>query len=368
MTVHQSKGLEFTAVFIPQMNHNNFPSAKMGGKSIWHVIDKDWIPNADRFAGGIEEERKLFYVAITRAKKFLFLTRSPGNTREKKVSEFMVEAKESPYMLGFDEKMVYTGDHIPPMSEDAAPLNLNFSILQDYFDCAYRFKLSMFYGFVQPIVPALGYGKAMHEIVMNIHRRFLSGETLSSEDIEQIVNDSFYLPYANPKLQDNMLEGAKKSIAGYVTKNQDDFANITMAEADIELDMGDGIKVNGRIDLVKRREISGEEKTYIVDFKTASREVTECINAEQLKIYALGYQKLTGETADYLEIYNLDNSESERQRVTEGLLENVSRDIRDAASNIRKNDLPRKCSKEKCQKCYLNYLCLNKKEKQEYEV
>lgn len=368
MTVHQSKGLEFTAVFIPQMNHNNFPSAKMGGKSIWHVIEKDWIPNADRFAGGVEEERKLFYVAITRAKKFLFLTRSPGNVREKKVSEFMVEAKESPYMLGFDGKMVYTGDHIPPMSEDAAPLNLNFSILQDYFDCAYRFKLSMFYGFVQPIVPALGYGKAMHEIAMNIHRRVLSGETLSSEDIEQIVNDSFYLPYANPKLQDNMLEGAKKSIAGYVTKNQDDFANITMAEADIELDMGDGIKVNGRIDLVKRREISGEEKTYIVDFKTASREVTECINAEQLKIYALGYQKLTGETADYLEIYNLDNSESERQRVTEGLLDNVSRDIRDAASNIRKNDLPRKCCKEKCQKCYLNYLCLSKREKKDFEV
>lgn len=104
MTVHQSKGLEYTAVFIPQMNHNNFPSAKMGGKGIWHVIEKDWIPNADRFAGGVEEERKLFYVAITRAKKFLFLTRSPGNAREKKVSEFMVEAKESPYMLGFDEK------------------------------------------------------------------------------------------------------------------------------------------------------------------------------------------------------------------------------------------------------------------------
>ena len=136
----------------------------------------------------------------------------------------------------------------------------------------------------------------------------------------------------------------------------------------VDASLFDGIKVNGRIDLVKRREISGEEKTYIVDFKTASREVTECINAEQLKIYALGYQKLTGEIADYLEIYNLDNSESERQRVTEGLLDNVSRDIRDAASNIRKNDLSRKCSKEKCQKCYLNYLCLSKKEKQEYEV
>lgn len=368
MTVHQSKGLEFTAVFIPQLNRNNFPSARMGGKGIWHVIDKEWITNAERFDGGIEEERKLFYVAVTRAKKYLFLTRSPGNAREKKISEFMVEAKDSPYMLGYDEKMQYTGQNLPKMAEEAEPINLNFSILQDYFDCAYRFKLSMFYGFVQPIVPAMGYGRTMHEIVMNIHRRYLSGDVLSDEDITHIVDESFYLPYANPKLEANMLEGAKKSIAGYVAKNQDDFSNITMAEADIELDMGDGINVNGRIDLVKRREISGEEKTYIIDFKTASREVTECINAEQLKIYALGYQKLTGETADYLEIYNLDNSESERQRVTDGLLDDVSRDITTAATNIRKNELPRQCSKEKCQKCYLNYLCLSKKEKQEFEI
>lgn len=368
MTVHQSKGLEFTAVFIPQLNHNNFPSAKMGGKGIWHVIKKDWIPNAERFSGGIEEERKLFYVAVTRAKKFLFLTRSPGNAREKRVSEFMIEAKDSPYMLKHDLRMQYTSKHLPVMNEDLAPINLNFSILQDYFECAYRFKMSMFYGFVQPIVPAMGYGKAMHEIVRNIHKKFLAGERLVDKDIMDIVDMSFYLPYANPKLEANMLESAKKTISEYVTKNQKDFDKITMAEADIELDMGDGIKVNGRIDLVKRHEISGEEKTYIVDFKTASRDVTECVNAEQLKIYALGYQKLTGENADYLEIYNLDNSESERQRVTEGLLNNVSHDIRTAATNIRNNNLPRKCSKEKCQKCYLNYLCLSRKEKREYGV
>lgn len=97
-----------------------------------------------------------------------------------------------------------------------------------------------------------------------------------------------------------------------IVRNEADFDNITMAEADIELDMGDGIKVNGRIDLVKRREISGEMKTYIVDFKTKNRDVTECINAEQLKIYALGYMKLTGEKADYLEVYNLDNMEQDK--------------------------------------------------------
>lgn len=47
MTVHQSKGLEFAAVFIPQLNRNFFPAQRVGGKGIWHVIDKSWITNAD---------------------------------------------------------------------------------------------------------------------------------------------------------------------------------------------------------------------------------------------------------------------------------------------------------------------------------
>ena len=59
--MHQSKGLEFTAVFIPQLNKNNFPSRRMGGKGIWHVIKKEWIQNSDKIAGDdpidrIEEE------------------------------------------------------------------------------------------------------------------------------------------------------------------------------------------------------------------------------------------------------------------------------------------------------------------------
>ena len=280
----------------------------------------------------------------------------------------MIEAKDSPYMISYDDDMKYSGNNLPEVEKEMAPINLNFSILQDYFECAYRFKLSMFYGFVQPIAIAVGYGKSMHEIVMNIHRKYIAGETLTADEVQAIVENSFYLPYANPKLEEKMRSGAEKTAQQYFEKNQDEFKNITMAEADIELDMGEGIKVNGRIDLVRRREVSGETKTYIVDFKTADRDVTECINAEQLKIYALGYEKLTGERADFLEIYNLDNSEQERQRVTDSLMTDVVADIKNAANNIRKDKLPRKCSKEKCTTCYLNYLCLNKKEKREFGI
>lgn len=361
MTVHQAKGLEYTAVFVPQLSKNNFPAARVGGKGIWHVIDKSWITNSERFNGGIEEERKLFYVAVTRAKKYLYLTRAPHG-RDKIVSQFLIEAKESPYMLSYDAQMEYTDLQLPPMNKEQAAINLNFSILQDYFDCAYRFKLSMFYGFVQPLAASMGHGIAMHNIVRNIHKKYIEGENLTREEVAAIVDETFYLPYANEKLAENMLAGAKKSVDSYFVKNEADFKNIEMAEAYIELDMGDGIKVNGRIDLVKRRELSGEVKTTIVDFKTADRNVTECVNAEQLRIYALGYKELTGHKADYLEILNLDNAENERVRVTEGLTDDVATEIKEAAKNIRANHLEKKCSKEKCSACYLNYLCLSKKQ------
>lgn len=58
MTVHASKGLEFPYVFIAGLNQNTFPSQK----------------------GDLEEERRLFYVAITRAKDKLFLTRASTGT------------------------------------------------------------------------------------------------------------------------------------------------------------------------------------------------------------------------------------------------------------------------------------------------
>lgn len=50
-----------------------------------------------------------------------------------------------------------------------------------------------------------------------------------------------------------MYESVTKALNHYVDQNRQEFDNIQMAETDIEIDMGDRIKVNGRIDLVKRQ-------------------------------------------------------------------------------------------------------------------
>ena len=100
----------------------------------------------------------------------------------KYISPFLEEAKESSYLVKYDGNIEYDRENLPNIKKETMPISLNFSLLEDYFECPYRFKLSMFYGFVQPIVPALGYGKILHEIVCNIHKAALEGRELSKEE------------------------------------------------------------------------------------------------------------------------------------------------------------------------------------------
>lgn len=361
MTVHQSKGLEFAAVFIPGLNKNFFPAQKVGGKGIWHVIQRNWITGSSRFDGDLEDERKLFYVAVTRAKKYLYISRAT-ETRDKTVSTFFIEAKDSPCMLPYNERIDHDINHLPDLRRSSMPLTLNFSLLEDYFVCPYRFKLSMFYGFVEPFSERMGYGNALHAVVRNINIAAINGAPVTEDFIKQTFEQVFYLPYANSIQQKQMLESAKRSIKKYVERISGAYDDIRLAESQIEIDLGDGVTVNGRIDMVKEETIGGKKKTVIVDFKTANKQVLEAINSQQLKIYALGYQRLTGSMADFMEIYHLDSENTAREPVTATTLEGVETEIKQAADSIRRNDLPKHCSKENCLKCRLNHLCLGRKE------
>ena len=361
MTVHQSKGLEYAAIFIPGLNKNFFPAQKVGGKGIWHVIQRNWITGSSRFDGDLEDERKLFYVAVTRAKKYLYISRAT-ETRDKTVSTFFIEAKDSPCMLPYNERIDHDISHLPDLRRSSMPLTLNFSLLEDYFVCPYRFKLSMFYGFVEPFSERMGYGNALHAVVRNINIAAINGTPVTEDFIKQTFEQVFYLPYANSIQQKQMLESAKRSIKKYVERISGEYDDIRLAESQIEIDLGDGVTVNGRIDMVKEETINGKKKTVIVDFKTANKRVLEAINSQQLKIYALGYQRLTGSMADFMEIYHLDSENTAREPVTAATLDGVETEIKQAADSIRRNDLPRRYSKENCLKCRINHLCLGRKD------
>ena len=366
MTIHQSKGLEFTAVFVPTLAQSVFPGVSFEKKngSIYSPIDlvkADWVPNYSAFEGGVEAERKIFYVAVSRSKKFLFLTHAKqyGGIKEEE-SEFLKTVKKSAYLKKFDGSIQYGKTHLPEIEETVLPITLNFSILSNYFDCPYRFKISNMYGFVQPYSMHQGYGKMLHEIMMHIHDAWIKGETLTDKQIEKIAEDALYLPFAIKPQLENALKDAKSCAKVYVKQNKDDADKIIASEMDINIEMGSGVSVNGRIDLVRKVDLkTGKDKTAIVDLKSAGKDAEQCLNAEQLKIYAIGYEEATGMPADYLMIYNLDHpdgSANKGEAVDKLDLEKTKKAVVDAARCIRDSNLPKKKGKQ-CDKCYVKSLC-----------
>ena len=366
MTIHQSKGLEFTAVFVPALVQSIFPGAPFKHKSGYiysatDVIKDDWIPNFEGYTGGVLEERKVFYVAVSRAKKFLYLTHSEsygaGNEEE---SQFLTEVKASPYLKKFNSSVNYGTEHLPRIEEELLPITLNFSILSNYFDCPFRFKISDMYGFVQPYTLVQGYGKMLHEIMMHIHDAWINGKTLTDKQIEKIAEDALFLPFAIKPQLENALKDAKSCAKAYVEQNKADADKIIASEMDINIEMGSGVSVNGRIDLVRKVDLkTGKDKTAIVDLKSAGKDAEQCLNAEQLKIYAIGYEEATGMPADYLMIYNLDHpdgSANKGEAVDKLDLEKTKKAVVDAARCIRDSNLPKKKGKQ-CDKCYVKSLC-----------
>lgn len=95
MTVHKSKGLEFHTVFLPELEKREFPISNMGGKQYWHILGGVFEENKDKYKSDLEDERKLFYVAVTRAKQNLYMT---YELSAQPISCFVKESAVSSYL------------------------------------------------------------------------------------------------------------------------------------------------------------------------------------------------------------------------------------------------------------------------------
>ncbi len=349
MTVYQAKGLEFPVVFIPGLNKNYLPTSQPTGKQVWHFIDKALIRDYDRYFPHVEDERRLMYVAITRSKKFLIVSRAPDGKQQQKESIFGSEIRTSDFVMqSLERNWSEREKTIPRPSIETANIALNFSLLKSYFDCPYSFKFWTFYGFQPPRGARMGFGSAIHNSLMELHKETLAGKVISKDQLSELLNRHKNFPYATDKMIAEMSQRAEESLKIYFDKNSKEFQHIEFAEKEIQVDLGDGILVNGKMDLIKRKNVDGTFEKTIIDFK--STEDAQAYNAsiDQLQLYALGYKELTGENADFLEIYNLDKNEPFKNELTSKDLNKMKVKIIDAANAIRKNELDHSCNKPDC--------------------
>jgi DNA helicase-2/ATP-dependent DNA helicase PcrA len=140
--------------------------------------------------------------------------------------------------------------------------------------------------------------------------------------------------------------------------NQKDFNKIEFAEKEIQIDLGDGVMINGRVDLIKKMDqSSGVEKITIVDFKSAEDVQTVNITMEQLSLYAIGYQELSGKTPNFLQIYNMDDNTPKTREIQNTDLDGMKKRIITSAEEIRKNNFTKTTDNKTCQSCRRNMIC-----------
>jgi DNA helicase II / ATP-dependent DNA helicase PcrA len=357
MTVHQAKGMQWPVVFIPALLRNRFPAAKIGGPGVWHLLPRDGIKGQPRFEGTVEDERRLFYVAMTRSQKFLHMSWAPlpgKNNRYTRASQFWDDILVSRYV----KRRVpdySTRKRLPPTPR-AGVTNVvfSFSDLKYFFECPYQFKLRVLYGFNAPIHEALGYGKSLHDALSEVHARAIRGEMADDADVPRLIETHLHAPYAYPALRQQLEASAERVIRDYLRDNRALFDKIEFSEKQIAINLGDGVSVIGRIDLVRRID-TGE--TTIVDLKSTDRAQAEDVTDTQLHVYALGYQDLTGHRPDYVEIYELDEGKRKPRSVDDEFMDDVKTRTRDAATALRSGSLTAAPSVKKCSSCDYRGMC-----------
>jgi ATP-dependent DNA helicase UvrD/PcrA len=357
MTVHQAKGMQWPVVFLPALLRNRFPAAKIGGPGVWHLLPATGIKDQPRFEGTVEDERRLFYVAMTRSQKFLHMTWAPisgKNNRYIRHSDFWADILVSTYVKR--KAPDYSARKRLPPTPRAGVANVvfSFSDLKYFFECPYQFKLRVLYGFNAPIHEALGYGKSLHDVLAEVHARAIRGDVAHDTEVPQLVRRHLHTPYAYPALRQELEKSAEKIIAKYLGDNKAVFNKIEFSEKQIEINLGDGVNVVGRIDLVRRLDTN---QTTVVDLKSSDRAQAEDVTETQLHIYALGYQELTGRRPDYVEIYELDEGKRKPRSVDDEFIVDVKKKTRDAATSLRVGALQATPTAKKCGGCDYRGMC-----------
>jgi len=370
LTVHKAKGLEFPVVFMVNLVKDRFPPRHRSDPiELPDALIKEHIPAGEVH---LQEERRLFYVAMTRARQELYLTsaRDLGGARPRKVSQFVLEAMDRPRA---DEDYLKTsplesiGQSAPssqraPAAPGAIPdeetINLSHYQVDDYLTCPLRYKYVHILRV--PLLPhhSIVYGRALHSAVQVYFQRKIQAQTLSLDELLEIFDRSWVSEgFLSREHEDQRLEAGRQALRRFYEGQER--SGIVPAAVEEEFSfMLDRNRIAGRFDRVDHRDggvtIVDFKSSQIKDQKAADKRVKESL---QLSIYALAYQQTKGITPATVELHFLESGLVGSAPVTDKMLEKTVQQIGRAAAGIRARDYTPKPGWMACKYCAYAEIC-----------
>ncbi|MGD0876277.1 MAG: ATP-dependent DNA helicase [Acidimicrobiales bacterium] len=277
-TIHRAKGLEWPVVFVPSLTAKRFPSTKSGRRQQW-LVPRDCFAAA-RYEGGDPDERRLFYVAITRARDWLSLSRHERvNVNSADASPYWSEHAD----LAVDPVLIQLPQVEAVHDTDDDPIAVTYSEMAMFLDCGHAYRLRNLLGFEPRLAPELGYGKAVHHVLRTVaDATRSSGQVPTSAEIDDILDGGFFLPTANKPAHRQLKDAARRLINEYASNHADDLFRIWETERPFELHLDD-VTIAGRADVILDREDGVETALAILDYKTSTSALSE--HQLQLQVY-----------------------------------------------------------------------------------
>jgi DNA helicase II / ATP-dependent DNA helicase PcrA len=309
-TVHSVKGLEFAAVFIADVNAQRFPSSRarhevkvpMSGP-ILDKIDIAGLSDNENHDG----ERRLMYVALTRAERFLFVSHN-GNRTSCFIKQLGPIIEKAGGTVTNDSKRILNDIRYASLEHRREiQLCTSFSDLRYYLGCPHDFYLRKVLGFAPTIDQAFGYGRGVHNLMRAIHSDPKKWAALAHDDaalknelIKLVDRGLFYLRYTTGDPAENMRAKGVRIVADYVKHFADELRDLTFEpekefETVVEYEDGSGgAMISGAIDIVR---CDDPPRVTLIDFKSGDpdsdkhQKLDEDEMRLQVGIYAIAAKK-----------------------------------------------------------------------------
>jgi DNA helicase-2/ATP-dependent DNA helicase PcrA len=374
MTVHGAKGLEFSHVFVLRVNKNKFPQPERS-----HVFEfparlmKEGAPE-DHFHH--QEERRLYYVALTRAQDRLTIT----SVAEKKgkVPTFLEDILMEPTIkrrdilrlapkvspapadssdeadAGITQNSLFAPSgglpkvlsriakwaetFHPPSSE---PLELHPSAVQSYRSCPQRYLFSSLWSLQEGPKATLTFGRVIHGTIRRMMAEFKKGNRLPFDEVQRI----FETEWSTVGFEDEYQEGEYKKdgldqLRAFHQAALGQPMLVLELEKTFELPVENNVILKGRIDQINSL---GRNDVEIVDYKTGRpKKDSDAQKDLQLSIYAIATKEILEWNPVRMVFHYLQDNQRQETTRTAKQLDDAVRVVQETAADIRAGEFSAK--------------------------
>ncbi len=371
LSIHKAKGLEFGVVFLVHATDERIPGSVRGDElPLPPALAKSPEPTRDTH---VAEERRLAYVAMTRAKDSFFFANAVdyGGTRAHRPSRFVGEAlgrqpeRLSARLAAYEELQRF--QVAPPEADSPLPalgaddvLTVSFSDIDDYKRCPllYRFKHVL----QIPVLPSpqMTYGLALHEAVRDYLRRKREGEKPTLRDLQATFRAAWLAEgFISPEHETERFQAGLEALRRFHEQEKSQPAP-ELVEQRFSFMLGRD-RVVGRWDRVD----SGAEGATVIDYKSAAIEEGSdkpqrtAQESFQLRLYALAHERMYGQRPASVVLHYLETGERGAIAPNDESVSAVRAWITSTAARIRAREFTASPAKgvRTCRECPYHQIC-----------